>query len=167
MKTQNLFYGVAIAAMLSLAGIEANADNMTAAEFVKKASVAGEFEVATSKLALDKSQDKDVKRFAQMMIEDHTQANETLKQTIQAAALPVKPAVKLDEEHQKKFNELQALSSDAFDEKYLDIQEDAHEDAVKLFNNYAQYGDNKDLKQFAQDTLPTLRAHLKHVEGLE
>ncbi|MGT2466424.1 DUF4142 domain-containing protein [Mesorhizobium atlanticum] len=46
------------------------------------------------------------------------------------------------------------------------MQQDAHADAVKLFQDYAADGDNADLKTFAQQTLPTLKMHQEMVEKI-
>lgn len=139
--------------------------NDTAQEFVTKASIAGKFEIETSKLALEKSKDADVKGFAQQMIDDHTKADKEMKATIKEAKLSVKPAESLDEKHQKKLDELKK-ETDNFDKEYLKIQESAHDEAVSLFSDYAKDGDNASLKAFADKTLPTLKSHKEHVEKL-
>src|SRR3954451_1659906 len=43
------------------------------------------------------------------------------------------------------------------------MQLDGHQKAVALFESYAQNGDNAQLKQFAQQTAPTLREHLQQI----
>jgi putative membrane protein len=42
-----------------------------------------------------------------------------------------------------------------------------HQQAVKLFQSYAQNGDDKQLKEWAQQTLPTLQEHLRRAEAME
>src|SRR3546814_17492878 len=46
--------------------------------FVDEASAKGIAEIETAKMALDKGTSEDVKQFAQMMIDDHTKANQEL-----------------------------------------------------------------------------------------
>lgn len=137
----------------------------TAQEFVTKASVAGMFEVETSNVALTHSSDADVKAFAKQMVTDHTAAGNTLK-TI-AAKEGLKPATALDSNHQEKLDELKTASKDDFNDTYISLQEDAHDDAVSLFGDYAKNGDNAALKQFAAKTLPTLEKHKAHIEKLD
>src|SRR5262245_44713885 len=48
--------------------------------FMRKAAESGMAEVKLAKLALDKSRNDEVKRFAQKLIDDHQKANDDLKQ---------------------------------------------------------------------------------------
>lgn len=136
-------------------------------EFVQKASVANMFEIETSKLALTRSTNADVKAFAQHMIDDHTAAGTNLKATADKAGYGANVASTLDEKHQKKLDKLTKEDAEDFDDEYVDAQESAHKKAVKLFKSYADDGDNADLKGFAAQTLPTLEAHKTEVQALE
>lgn len=140
----------------------------SADNFVEKASVAGKFEIDSSKLALEKSKNADVREFAQQMIDDHTKASEKLKATLPAAGVDASAAKDtLDSKHQKIMNELKSASGDAFDKKYIAAQVDAHDEAVTLFKTYSNKGDDKALQGFASETLPTLEKHKEHVEQLK
>lgn len=136
-------------------------------EFVKKASIAGNFEVVSSELALERSQDKDVKTLAQMIIDDHEKAKKELMQAVATSDTDKDLKVEdgLDDTHDALMDRLE--KSRDFDADYLKIQKDAHEDAVALFTDYGSSGSNDKLKQFAVRTLPVLKKHLSHVEGLE
>ena len=46
-------------------------------------------------------------------------------------------------------NELKNAEAGKFDERYIEMQVDAHENAVSLFENYAEDGDNAALCQFS------------------
>ncbi len=166
MKLSYLLTGTIIVAA-SILSMKAYAAD-TAKEFVEKATIGGKFEIDSSKLALEKSKNTDVRSFAQKMIDDHTQANEKL-----TAALP-KAGVKasdvpttLDEKHQKKLDKLREAKAEDFDKDYVDAQEDAHDEAVSLFKDYAKDGDNVVLKDFASTTLPTLQDHHDKVDALK
>jgi len=52
------------------------------------------------------------------------------------------------------------LSGDDFDRTYIEWQILSHKDAVALFKTESETGDDKDARQFATDTLPTLQLHL-------
>ncbi|WP_167346234.1 DUF4142 domain-containing protein [Pedobacter ginsenosidimutans] len=54
-------------------------DSLTTAQFLQQAAIAGMKEVLTGKIAADKASDKKVKAFGQMMLDDHTKANEELR----------------------------------------------------------------------------------------
>jgi putative membrane protein len=133
--------------------------------FVKNARIGGAFEVQSSKLALQKSQDADIRSFAERMVTDHTQAGEKLEQTVsgQGISIDQPSAGALDKKHQGMLDKLNSANGAQFDRLYIRMQQDAHKEAVTLFSKYAKSGDNDALKSFAQETLPTLQDHQKHV----
>src|SRR5262245_21597151 len=61
----------------------------TSESFVKKAGEANLAEVAVSKLAQNKAQSDEVKKFADQMIKDHTKANSELSTIAKAKGLAV------------------------------------------------------------------------------
>jgi putative membrane protein len=54
-------------------------DSLTTAQFLQQAAIAGMKEILTGKLAAEKATDKKIKAFGQMMVDDHTKANEELR----------------------------------------------------------------------------------------
>jgi len=135
----------------------------SAQDFVDKAAVGGMFEVQTSKIAQDKAHDQSVKDFAAMMIHDHEGANAKLE-TI-AGEQKLKVPTDLDAAHKSDLEKLQN-SKDGVDQPYVEMQRDAHADAVKLFESYAKDGDNASLKAFAGETVPTLKTHQDKIEKI-
>jgi putative membrane protein len=126
-------------------------------DFVSRAAISNMFEIQSSQLAQQKAQNDRVRQLAQSMVQDHTAAGDKLKSTaqgIQGATVPTS----LDQPHQQMVQTLQSAVGPGFDRNYVQMQVMAHRDAVSLFDQYAQNGDNQQLKQFAQQTLPTLRA---------
>jgi len=126
--------------------------------FVKEAASGGMAEVGLSKIA-QKSENADVKRFADRMVQDHTKANEQLAAT--ATGLGVDMPKALDSEHERMREKLQTLHGKAFDEQYVRDMVEDHNKAVKLFRQEERLGHHPELKQFAQKTLPTLEEHQK------
>lgn len=142
------------------------AKTVKAPEFVKMASIGGNYEIESSKLALKKSQNAEVKELAQMLIDDHMKAGEELKTT--ASNEGVNTAKKgLDPKHQAMVDRLKTTNGKNFDHVYLDQQKAAHKETIDLFDDYADDGDNAALKEFAANTLPTLKAHKDHIEDVK
>jgi len=135
----------------------------SAQDFVDKAAVGGMFEVDSSKIAEGKAQDQAVKDFAQKMIDDHGAANAKL-QTIAGEQKLTVPK-ELDARHKADLDSLQN-AKDAVDKPYVQLQRDAHSEAVTLFESYAKDGDNAQLKTFASETLPTLKMHQDMIEKI-
>ncbi len=139
---------------------------VSAQNFIKNASVCNEFEIESSKLALQKSSSADIKRFAQIMVDDHSKAAVKLDALLKQSDSHVKPVGKLDSKHEKLMGKLESSNGNSFNKQYISIQTDAHKEAVNLFSDYSKNGDDAPLKEFATETLPTLQAHLDHVKQL-
>jgi len=127
-------------------------------KFVQVATIGGMAEVELSKIA-QKSENADVKRFADRMIEDHTKANEQMTATTRA--LGVEPPKAVDSAHERMRDKLRTLHGKAFDDQYVHDMVEDHDKAVKLFREEEHSGHNAELKQFAHKTLPTLEEHQK------
>jgi putative membrane protein len=142
-------------------------ESISSEDFVRKASIANEFEIESSKLALDRSQSKDIKLFARRVIDDHTKTGKDLKDVLRSSHAKMQAEEKLDDEHQKLLDKLEATSGDDFNSQYVSLQTDAHKKAIALFSDYSKHGEDAVLKEFATDTLPTLEDHLEHAEKLD
>jgi putative membrane protein len=66
-----------------------------AAEFVTRAANGNMFEIQSSQAALEKTQNDQVRQFAQKMVQDHTGAGDRLKQAAQGQTVPTE----LDQQH--------------------------------------------------------------------
>jgi putative membrane protein len=134
-------------------------------DFVKAASQGGMFEVEAGKLAAAKATSPDVKKFGEMMSNDHSKANARLVQVAQDKGMAT--ATSLDEEHQKMVNDLNKLTGCEFDRQYLKTMLKGHEETTAKFESEEQSGDDYSVKEFAASTLPTIRSHLSLVRDLD
>ncbi|HVE57775.1 MAG TPA: DUF4142 domain-containing protein [Pyrinomonadaceae bacterium] len=131
--------------------------------FWTKAAQGGMAEVELGKLALQKAQNADVKKFAQMMVTDHTKANDELK------ALAAKKSVVLPTDigsHKSTVDDLSKLSGADFDKAYVDAMVDDHKEDVEFFDDNTDNSD-ADIKAFTTKTLPTLKKHLEMINGIK
>jgi putative membrane protein len=124
--------------------------------FIKEAAAGGMAEVAFSKIA-EKSKNPDVKRFAEKLVRDHTKANTEL--TAIATEAGIETPKTLDVDHQKIHDQLHTMHGKAFDQQYMLVMADDHDQAVKLFRQEDSLGRDSRLKQFAHKTLPTIEEH--------
>ncbi len=136
-------------------------------DFVTKVANSDMFEVQSSESALQKHPDRDTKPFANRMIKDHTATTKQLKALVMSGKVSAELPTALDADHQKMLDDLQGLSGKEFDQAYDMDQQKGHQEAVDLFGEYAQGGDNKDLKRWAAKTLPRLKQHLAMAEKLK
>lgn len=160
---------LALAAVAMTALLAASPAHATSTkDFVMKASQSDMLEIETSKLALTRATDPEVKTFAQKMIDDHTAASAALKAAMAKDGVDMSfaPAA-LDDRHASKLKDLQETEAEDFDEDYMDMQKAAHRKAVRLFKDYADDGEHAALKSFAASTLASLEAHKEHANKLE
>jgi putative membrane protein len=136
-------------------------------DFVKEAATSDMFEVQSSELAAQKSNDGPTKAFAQHMIEDHSKTTSDLKSLVSSGKVKASIPSEMDSAHQSKLDKLKTLDGADFDKQYHSYQDAGHKDAVSLFKRYANGGDNADLKDWASKTVPTLEGHLKQAENLD
>jgi putative membrane protein len=111
----------------SAVGTSGAADTISSADkdFIHDLSIAGKAEVELGKMAMDNSANADVKKFAQMMIEDHTKAAEKLGAVASQHNIP-KPVL-LDEKHTELRDKLSKLKGPEFDREYMDAMVAGHE----------------------------------------
>ena len=134
--------------------------------FVSVVSSSNEFEIISSEVALKNAGDTDLKKAAQMIIADHKKAGEKLKAILENKGAPLASPVVLAPKHQKMLDQLQGAKGKDFDTLYLDVQAQAHMEAVALFRTYAGSGDDQTVAGFARETLPSLETHLAHIKML-
>jgi putative membrane protein len=133
-----------------------------AKEFLKDAGQANQTEIAMANVAESKSQNAQVKDLATMMSTDH-QANFALVQSI-AQAHGITLETKLDMLNQHEVNRLQRADDADFDKEYTTLMIKDHVKCLKRFDKAASDIEEQDVKQYAQNTLPALRHHLKKSE---
>jgi len=177
MKFSNLSYLVLSVAMLAQpvmaqeqkakpAGDAAPMMVMDRPTFVSVVSSANEFEIKSSELALQNAESADLKDAAKMIIADHQKAGEKLKGILDKKGEPLPSPIVLAPKQQKMMDQLQAAKGNDFDTLYLDMQVQAHMEAIALFRTYAGSGDDQTVVGFAKETLPSLETHLSHVKML-
>lgn len=133
-------------------------------DFVENASAKGVAEVEAGKLAQEKGISPDVKNFAYMMITEHTAANDKLKTLADKKKLYVSDEAKLMDKTKSMI--LKLRSSKSFDQAYANNQVKAHEETIALFEDEVKNGKDAELKNFASETLNTLKKHLGEAQDL-
>ncbi|WP_432807797.1 DUF4142 domain-containing protein [Pantanalinema sp. GBBB05] len=133
-------------------------------QFANQAGEAGLTEVQLGQLAVERAGSSEVKQYAQEMIQEHTQANNELKQL--AAQKGITLPQTLNQQHQTAKANLSSLSGAAFDRAYMDLMKQDHAKVVSLFQQQANQGQDPDLKNWAAKTLPTLQEHKQMAQSV-
>jgi len=159
---------LAAASLLSTQGFAADAAsslNATDQTFVKTAGQLGMKEVMVAELGVKKATDPEVKAFAEMMVKDHTTANNELKAYAASKNVPLSVAPPTDAS--SAVQDLEKKSGKDFDAQFMDDMVADHKKVVDLFEESQKNATDGDLKAWVEKTLPTLRAHLEHAQKLE
>lgn len=136
----------------------------TDSTFVKKAAQGGLAEVELGQLATQKASSEEVKKFGQRMVDDHSKANEQLKQV--AAEKNIDVPQQLDAKDKATKARLEKLSGEQFDRAYMKYMVRDHQKDVAEFERESSIAKDPAIKNFAQQTLPTLKDHLKEAERI-
>jgi putative membrane protein len=141
-----------------------SADNNPDQSFFKHAAEGGIAEVEAGKLAESKGSSQAVKDFGAMMVKDHTEANNKLKSVASSenVDLPSSSGAK----HMATKAKLEMLTGDTFDKSYIKGQIAAHQQTAALLKKEIASGQDTKAKEFAQETLPTVQAHLKKIREI-
>jgi putative membrane protein len=132
--------------------------------FMKEAAQGSAAEVELGQLAREKAESPDIKAFAQRMVEDHTKANDQLKQVAGQKGVPLPPQPDAKDSAEK--TRLGKMSGAQFDKAYMNYMVADHKKDVAALEKEASHASDPDLRNFAQATLPTLQSHLQQAESI-
>ena len=119
-------------------------------------------EVELGKLAAQKGVSSDVKKLGEMMVKDHSKANDELKAAAKTKDITL-PAT-MSDKCQKKLTELTQKQGADFDKAYADLMVSDHKDDIDEFKKEAEKGNDKDLSAWAKGKVPVLQHHLMVAE---
>ncbi len=123
-------------------------------------------EISTAKLAQEKSQNDQIKGFAQKMADDHTKALDELKQLAQAKGVTLPSESSRQQKAMEK--RLSSLSGDKFDKQYLEqVGDRSSKDTHKLLKRASDKAQDTDLKNYASKTLGVVESHQQLAEEAE
>lgn len=135
------------------------------ASMLKDIAEANIAEVESGKLALEKSKNAEIKKFAQMMVDDHSKGLGDAKALAKAKGvdLPDGPDIK----HKAVMVEFKSLQGDTFDNRYVkQAGVGDHEATEKLLKKAQAEAKDADVKALATKMLPVVQGHLKHAQQL-
>jgi putative membrane protein len=131
--------------------------------FVNAAAISDMYEVTAARIAIDRSDNADIKAFARKMIEAHTATTKKLKGLLPATI--VAPS-SVDSRRQGMLDDLRGAKTGDFDHRYATQQVAAHKEADILMRGYAKDGDNAAIKAFAGETDKAVKMHLSMAQDL-
>ena len=168
-RTLHVGVGIVLAAGLCTATVMAadankSKDKIDDRTFVKKSGEINLAEVNLAMIARKQSTNPGVQKYAEHLLKDHLKSNEQLNQIASKQNVPV--AAKMDQKHTALADKLSAMTGPSFDREFLEHMVKGHKQAIKLFENEAKNGQDAAVKAYAEQTLPTLREHLREAQQL-
>jgi putative membrane protein len=138
-----------------------------AQNYVAEAAASDQFEIQSSELVLKQSKNREVRAFAQQMVDDHTASTTRLMSVVSTAGLTA-PGTGL---HAKQQNDLAALrdAGASMDQLYITQQRAAHAEAIALHQGAATSNGAMpaSLTAFASEVLPTIQAHARMLDDMK
>lgn len=124
---------------------------------LEKASEGQQIEISLGDLAAQRATNRQVKKYAQQMVEDHKKIAEDLELLALKKGITIFPSG--NHHQQQKLEVLSRLSSHAFDREYMDYSIQHHGTSVEEFKRGVGIVQDQDIKQWVKLVLPMLEDH--------
>jgi putative membrane protein len=134
-------------------------------DFMMKAAQMHLAEIDMARIVMQKSQNPDVKDFANMIQSDHTNALEDLTDLMRDKGMSqpnmLGPEAKMDIE------KMTALSGAEMDREFVNTMVSDHQKAIEMFRDHANIAQSPDVRKYAEDLIPKLEMHLDKAQKLQ
>jgi len=134
-------------------------------EFLIDAAANTHYELAVAQLAKDKAADSAVKSYAAMLVSDHAESLLKLQLLAQRHQVPLPSRLSADK--QKVVDQLTKATGKDFDRQFIQtVGLHDHKADIALFEKASRDAKDTEVREFAANALPTLRAHLSAAQNL-
>jgi putative membrane protein len=134
-------------------------------EFMIKAALSNLSEIDMAQIAMQKTQNSDVKDFANMIVSDHTSALEDLSDLMQNNGMS--PSNVLSPEAKADIEKLTALSGNEMNREFVNNMVADHQKVIGMFRDLVNIAQNPDVRKYAEGLLPKLEMHLEKAQKLQ
>lgn len=131
--------------------------------WVSKTADNGTDEVALAQLAAQRATSPDVRKYAEQLVKDHTEANNELMQLASSKSIKIDK----DDGHGRTYKRLNNKSGADFDREFVEHMVDDHQDEIRRFEKASQDAKDPEIRSFASKTLDHLRHHLQEAQSLQ
>jgi putative membrane protein len=132
--------------------------------FVKNALQGGMAEVQLGQLTLQKSNNEQIKQFAQKMIDDHSKLGDQMKPVAQQIGVDLPTEV--SKKDKATMAKLQALSGPAYDQAYVKDMVKDHKKDLSEFQMEASTGQDQAVKDAASQGSQVIAQHLQMIQQI-
>lgn len=139
--------------------------DQNAVDFAQEAASGGMMEVQVGNLAQKDSKNKAIQEYGKMLVDDHTSANNDLKDIASKKNINLPTTVTSDQ--QDKIDKLSKETGSDFDKDFISMAIDDHQNDIDKFKKAGENITDQDLKDFIVKTLPTLQKHLDKAKEIK
>lgn len=169
---KSLLAGIAVLLLASCASASSTgSDSLTDANIAAIVVGANQIDISAAKIALDRSKNERVRKFAQTMIDDHQSVlNSAVELVTKLGVIPINNDLTATLSEQSKQHEeaLKLLTGKEFDKSYIDHEVAYHIAVIGVIENQLIPGaKNQELKDLLISVLPAFRVHLKHCQMIQ
>lgn len=123
-------------------------------------------EIESAKLAQQKATHPEVKKFATMLVTEHSKASNELNMLANSKQITLPTS--LTDKGKNEYDKLNEKSGHDFDKKFIDTMIDCHEKAIKKLEDASTDNDNdQNAKNWASTQIASLTAHLQEAKMIK
>lgn len=134
--------------------------------YLMTAGMADVYEITSSQIALQKTQNPALKRYATELIGHHTMTTNVALAAAKKAGVTAPPPV-LNAQFRAMISELNGAAPGDFDRLYIGQQIPAHQGALAVQTGYARGGDVAPLRAAAKSAVPLVKQHLAQAQAMQ
>lgn len=135
------------------------------AEFATNAADASLTEIDLANLAISKTGNEEIKAYANMMLKDHGAAHDELIAIAKSKNITL--PMQMSGENQNRKKDLVEKTGSDFDKKYAKLMEENHVKVLAFLEHQARKGTDPDLKNYANNMVPKIKAHLNAIRKIK
>jgi putative membrane protein len=134
-------------------------------QFIQHEAAAGKAFVTIAEDAATRSEDEAIRTFARSLVRDHGKSNASLAKLARAKGVDLESGDFA--KHEARFDQLRAERGPAFDREFVALMIEMHKDTAENFKRTATDSPDADIKKWAEEMLPGLRAQLDKAKDLK
>jgi putative membrane protein len=141
------------------------ATDAESSSFMVEAANGGMAEVEMGQMAAQRATNAKVKGYGNMMVHDHSAANDKIKTL--AAQRNVTLPDSVSNKNKDIMNDLMKKKGKDFDKAYINAMVKDHEEDIDKFKSASNKVNDADVKAFIDNTLPALQIHLDSAKAIQ
>lgn len=128
-------------------------------DFAMAAAVFSKFSVIAGQLAMIETRNRELREFAELMVDDHTAALARLRTIAGHASISLPAVIGPDDAYRARIAAVQDRTGSAFDRAYCAQQMDALRDAEVLLQSYVNAGRNAQFRKWGVKMIGLVQQH--------